>query len=124
MRSVPGSDRLRSHAADAPRAPSEANMTRDELEAKVRERLTAIGRHSITGDAFVAAILQDADAYATTQARAAIDALYEPPPAVHWLPMGGAMVACDAPNVNLVNTTIRDHVTCDLCRAVMKGKPR
>jgi hypothetical protein len=89
-------------------------MNRDQLELVLtREGLTQPQTR---------AVLDAADQYATSQAKAAIDALgwqtidasgYRPPD-VHYL--AGARTACGQPNQNLLNTTIRGRVTCGACR--------
>jgi hypothetical protein len=94
-------------------------VTRDDLELVLR-------REGLTQPQTTAA-LQAADAYATTQAKAAIDALAWPtidasgyqPPAVHYL--AGARTACGQPNQNLVNTTNPRQVTCDQCKTALKA---
>jgi hypothetical protein len=71
-----------------------------------------------------AAVLDAADAYATTQARAAIDALgYQPPPLVHFYDGANfAKVACGAANLNVVNTFDRGRVSCDRCKTTRAWK--
>jgi Tfp pilus assembly protein PilV len=86
-------------------------MTRDDLELVLRrEGLTQPQTH---------AALQAADAYAQTQARHAIDAMYEPPPVHLW--RGDNKTVCGLPNANLVNTTNPRQVTCDQCRTALKA---
>ena len=80
-------------------------MTRDQLELVLaREGLTRPQTH---------AVLQAADQYATTQAhlaivtgRCACD--------VHYLL--GSKIACGKTNEDVVNTTVRDRVTCAACK--------
>jgi hypothetical protein len=89
-------------------------MNRDQLELVLtREGLTQPQTR---------AVLDAADQYATSQAKAAIDAIgwqtinasgYRSPD-VHYL--AGARTACGQPNQNLLNTTIRGRVTCGPCR--------
>ena len=94
-------------------------MTRDQLELVLtREGLTQPQTR---------AALAAADAYATAQAKAAIDALTfhagvpgsrDP---VHWY-RGGTKVECGQKNMNLVNTTAPRQVTCLDCRATPAWK--
>jgi hypothetical protein len=93
-------------------------MTRDELELVLR-------REGLTQPQTTAA-LTAADAYATTQAKAAIDALafHAGIPGslapVHWY-RGGTKVECGRKNQDLVNTTNPRQVTCDQCKTAFKA---
>jgi hypothetical protein len=81
-------------------------MTRDQLELVLR-------REGLTQPQTTAA-LQAADAYATTQARHAIDALGVPWSGVlHWLDLSKppTLNGCGLPGVN---TTRHADVTCEL----------
>jgi len=70
------------------------------------------------------AVLDAADAYATSQARAAIDALgYQPPPLVHFYDgTDFTRVACGEANLNVVNTIERGRVSCDRCKTTRAWK--